>query len=76
MVQVHWKKRQRNMDLFKRLMNLGQSPLLASIVATRNFNISDEEEYGVFLEGKVENLEEPELIPDIQGFKNLFKNFP
>jgi len=28
----------------------------------------------VFLEGKVENLEEPELIPDIQGFKNLFKH--
>jgi single-stranded-DNA-specific exonuclease len=75
-MNIVWKPKNIDKAIFKKFINLGKSPLLSALIATRNYEISSKEDLKHFLKNDLDNIESYEIIPHIPKAIKLLAKKP
>jgi single-stranded-DNA-specific exonuclease len=67
-----WQQKKINKTLYKCLTKSGKSPLASMLVASRNFKINNAKELDRYINASSDDIEDPNLIPDMVKFKSFF----
>jgi single-stranded-DNA-specific exonuclease len=71
-MQKIWQQKKINKTLYKSLIKSGKSPLASMLVSSRNFKVNNAKELDSYINASCEDIEDPDLIPDMVKFKSFF----
>ncbi|MFW5890969.1 MAG: single-stranded-DNA-specific exonuclease RecJ, partial [bacterium] len=71
-----WKQKNINKNLFKKLNKHINDPLLCAIASIRNYGINDYADFESFLDNNIQNLTDPNNIPNVDKIVDLFTSPP